>query len=68
MTDRMEVTEWAEGDAQTASSITIRHGGAVGGTGRIDVVPLAGNRSRMSWTEDLHFAPWLGGPLWRRGW
>ena len=76
MTDRMVVTEWSEGDANSPSAITIRHGGAVGGTGRIEVAPSGDGRSRMSWTEDLHFAPWLGGriaaalarPVLRRIW
>jgi Polyketide cyclase / dehydrase and lipid transport len=55
LTDRMVVTQWAEGRA-----IAIRHEGLVSGTGRFTIEPdLAG--TRFTWSEDLRFPWWLGG-------
>lgn len=55
-TDRMVVTEWAERQA-----IAIRHEGLITGTGRFRIEPhLTG--TWFTWTEDLQFPWWLGGP------
>lgn len=56
-TDIMEVTEWEEGKA-----IGVRHEGMVTGEGRFTLAPMAGG-TRFSWTEELTFPLWLGGPV-----
>lgn len=56
-TDVMEVIEWDEGRA-----IGVRHEGLVTGTGRFTLSAMA-NGTRFSWTEDLSFPTWLGGPV-----
>ena len=56
-TDIMEVTEWKEGTA-----IGVRHEGLVTGEGRFTLAPLAGG-TRFTWSEDLTFPWWLGGPI-----
>ena len=56
-TDIMEVTEWDEGKA-----IGVRHEGLVTGIGRFTLAPMAGG-TRFTWTEDLSFPLWLGGPV-----
>ncbi len=57
--DRMEVTEWTDGEA-----IGVRHVGLVTGTGRFTLRgSIDGRRTELTWDEDLRF-PWaLGGPL-----
>lgn len=55
--DRLEVTAWEE-----LETITVAHQGLVGGTGRFDLTPLAGG-IRFTWTEELRFPWWLGGPV-----
>lgn len=56
-TDVMEVTEWEEG-----RSIGVRHTGLVTGEGRFELSPVAG-ATRFTWTEELTFPLWLGGPI-----
>lgn len=56
-TDVMEVTEWEEGRA-----IGVRHSGMVTGQGRFELASMAGG-TRFTWTEDLTFPLWLGGPV-----
>lgn len=56
-TDIMEVTEWEERRA-----IGVRHEGLVTGSGRFELAPMAGG-TRFTWTEDLTFPWWLGGPV-----
>lgn len=56
LTDRMEVTEWAEGRA-----IGIRHVGVVTGTGRFTLRPARRGRTRFTWDERLVFPWWMGG-------
>lgn len=55
--DVLEVTDWDEG-----RSITVRHGGTVTGIGVLRVDP-EGTGSRVTWTEELRFPWWLGGPV-----
>jgi carbon monoxide dehydrogenase subunit G len=55
--DMMEVTEWVEG-----RSIGVRHSGVVTGEGRFDLSAVAGG-TRFSWTEELTFPVYLGGPV-----
>ncbi len=56
MTDRMEVTEWREGEL-----MAIRHVGIVTGEGRFELRPLTGDRTRFAWTEELNFPRRRGG-------
>jgi Polyketide cyclase / dehydrase and lipid transport len=56
LADRLEVTEWDDGRA-----ISIRHDGIVRGTGRFTLAPHPAG-TRFTWTEDLRFPWWLGGP------
>lgn len=56
-TDVMEVVEWDE-----PRLIGVRHDGLVTGTGRFTLTPLAGV-TRLTWTEDLSFPWWVGGPV-----
>ncbi len=58
VTDRLVVTEWDEG-----RMIAIRHEGAVIGTGRFVLAAAGPDRTMFSWTEDLRFPWWMGGPL-----
>jgi hypothetical protein len=55
--DRMEVTSWAEG-----REIGVRHSGLITGEGRFRMDPAGGDRTEVTWTEDLAFPWYLGGP------
>lgn len=57
LTDRLVVTEWVEGRA-----ISIRHAGAVTGTGRFALAAADHGCTLFSWAEDLRFPWWMGGP------
>ncbi len=57
VTDRLVVTEWDEGRV-----IAIRHEGAVTGTGRFLLATAGPEQTLFSWTEDLRFPWWMGGP------
>jgi hypothetical protein len=71
MTDRMEVTEWREGEV-----MGIRHVGMVTGTGRFTLHPAPPDATRFEWTEELEFPHRAGGrvgglvarPVLRRVW
>jgi carbon monoxide dehydrogenase subunit G len=56
-TDVMEFTEWSEPVAMAVS-----HQGMFTGTGRFELVAEA-DGTRFSWTEDVRFPWYLGGPL-----
>jgi uncharacterized protein YndB with AHSA1/START domain len=56
LTDRMEVTEWVEGEV-----IGVRHVGLVTGTGRFTLA-AEGAGTRFTWEESLAIPWWLGGP------
>lgn len=60
--DRMEVTEWRDGQ-----SIGIHHRGVVSGTGRFALTPLRGSggetHTQFEWTETLQFPWWMGGAV-----
>jgi carbon monoxide dehydrogenase subunit G len=56
LVDRMEVTEWVEGQV-----IGVRHVGLVTGTGRFTLAPEGGG-TRFTWEESLIIPWWLGGP------
>ncbi len=59
--DRMEVTEWQDGQV-----MGIRHRGAVSGTGQFRLTgcpgPAGATHTRFEWTETLRFRWWMGGP------
>jgi hypothetical protein len=57
LTDVMEVTEWAPGEA-----MGVRHTGLVTGHGRFTLDPVPGGRTRFQWQEQLVFPWWMGGP------
>jgi hypothetical protein len=57
LTDRMVVTQWVDG-----REIAIRHEGLVNGTGRFMIEPDRVG-TRFTWSEDLLFPWWLGGPV-----
>jgi hypothetical protein len=57
LSDPMEVTEWVE-----STSMGIRHGGVVTGTGRFRLEPVDGERTLFTWEEELAFPWWMGGP------
>ncbi len=61
-TDRMEVTEWVEGEL-----MGIRHAGLVSGWGRFRLTPRSGPageaHTEFEWTEMLRFRWWMGGPV-----
>jgi hypothetical protein len=57
LTDRLVVTDWDDGHA-----IAIRHAGAVTGTGRFALAAAGPERTSVTWTEDLDFPWWMGGP------
>lgn len=56
-TDVIEVTGWTEGEF-----IEVNHRGLVSGRGRFDLDAVAGG-TRFTWTEQLVFPWWLGGPV-----
>lgn len=62
LTDRMEVTEWLEGEA-----MEIRHTGVVTGVGRFRLAACEGPNGAVhtcfDWTETLRFPWWMGGPF-----
>jgi hypothetical protein len=59
LTDVMEITQWVP-----ARSMGVTHTGIVTGTGVFDIAPLdGGTRSRFTWSEELKFPWYLGGPI-----
>ena len=57
-TDVMAVTEW-----EPEAAMGIKHRGVVAGRGRFTLSPLAVNRTRFRWEEELHLPLWMGGPI-----
>ena len=58
LTDVMEVTEW-----KPRRVIGIRHVGLVTGSGRFTLRRGRRGRTRFTWSEQLTFPWWMGGPL-----
>jgi carbon monoxide dehydrogenase subunit G len=57
--DRMEITEWSPGEA-----IEVHHRGVVTGTGRFTLRGSTdGQRTELTWDEDLRLPWYLGGRL-----
>lgn len=62
LTDVMTITSWVD-----EAEMGVRHVGMVTGEGRFTLDPLdGGSRTRFTWTEDLSFPLWLGGPIGER--
>ena len=57
LTDRMIVTEWTP-----ESVMGIEHRGIVTGRGRFTLQDRPGGRTLFSWSEQLVFPWWMGGP------
>jgi hypothetical protein len=59
LTDVMTITSWVE-----EAEMGVRHVGVVTGEGVFTLAPLDdGRRTRFTWSEDLSFPLWLGGPV-----
>lgn len=58
LVDEMTITSW---EPNRAMGVT--HTGVVTGTGEFTLHPEGDNRTRFTWTEELRFPWWLGGPL-----
>ncbi len=58
LVDRMVVTEWTP-----AKTMGIEHHGVVSGRGRFTLRRRPGGRTRFTWSEQLHFPWWMGGPV-----
>ena len=58
LVDEMTITSWIPG-----STMGVRHTGVVTGTGEFTLEAVEGTRTRFTWTEELVFPWWLGGPL-----
>ena len=61
LTDRMEITEWADAEA-----MGVRHVGVVTGTGRFTLRPVGTHHTEFTWNEHLTFPWWMAGPLGAR--
>ena len=61
LTDRMEITEWVDGEA-----MGVRHVGVVTGTGRFSLRPIGARHTEFTWEETLSFPWWLAGRLGAR--
>jgi hypothetical protein len=58
LTDRMTVTEWEPG-----RSMGIEHHGVVTGRGRFTLRRRPGGHTKFTWSEELTFPWWMGGPV-----
>ncbi|MGA0787866.1 MAG: SRPBCC family protein [Ilumatobacteraceae bacterium] len=59
LVDKMEITDWVPGER-----MGVRHSGVVTGSGHFTLEPIdLGRRTRFTWTEELVFPWWLGGPI-----
>lgn len=58
LVDEMTITSWVPGAA-----MGVTHTGVVTGTGEFTLAALDNNHTRFTWTEELVFPWWLGGPI-----
>ena len=58
LTDLMEITEWVD-----TERMGVRHVGLVTGSGVFTLEPLGDAGTVFTWTEELRFPWWMGGPL-----
>ena len=56
--DKMTVTEWVDESRQAVS-----HTGIVRGVGVFELTAIDPDTTRMTWSEDLKFPLWAGGPI-----
>lgn len=60
-TDVMEITEW-----EPDRAMGVRHSGAVTGEGRFQLSAAEPDHTLFSWSEDLSFPWYFGGPVGER--
>jgi hypothetical protein len=60
-TDRMVVTQW-----EAPHLMGIRHEGLFTGVGRFVLTQVTPSSTRFTWSEQIRFPWWLGGPLGTR--
>jgi Polyketide cyclase / dehydrase and lipid transport len=59
LVDKMEITDW-----RPRVAMGVRHTGIVTGNGVFTLTPIdLERRTRFTWSEELWFPWWLGGPL-----
>ena len=59
LVDKMEITDWRPNEA-----MGVRHVGLVTGSGTFTLTPIdLGRRTRFTWSEELVFPWFLGGPI-----
>jgi hypothetical protein len=58
LVDRMEITAW-----EPEHHMGVRHVGLVTGTGAFTLRASGPEATTMTWTEELRFPWWLGGPV-----
>lgn len=58
LVDEMTITAWEPG-----KTMGVRHTGVVTGTGEFTLRALDAGRTRFTWSEELVFPWWLGGPI-----
>lgn len=58
LVDEMTITAWKPG-----RTMGVRHTGVVTGTGEFTLEALDASRTKFTWSEQLVFPWWLGGPL-----
>ena len=58
LVDHMEITAW-----EPERAMGVRHTGLVTGTGAFTLAALSDDRTEFTWTEELVFPWWLGGPV-----
>ena len=58
LVDEMTITAWEPG-----RTMGVRHTGVVTGTGEFTLQPIDDSRTKFTWSEELVFPWWLGGPL-----
>lgn len=58
LTDVMEITEWVD-----QRRMGVRHTGLVTGSGVFTLAPTGPASTVFTWTEELRFPWWMGGPI-----
>jgi hypothetical protein len=58
LVDEMTITSWVPGKA-----MGVTHTGVVTGTGEFTLSPIGNGHTKFTWTEELVFPWWLGGPI-----
>ena len=58
LVDEMTITSW-----EPNACMGVKHTGMVTGTGEFTLKPAGANGTLFTWTEELRFPWWLGGPI-----